>query len=191
MTERCRCRGLTRRRLLTYGGVVIGGVLAGCLERGEDSAAGLPDPIDLTEGHVCHACGMVIGAHPGVTAQLYPDGDETLPFDSVREALSYVLDGLSSGELDQVGYVADLSKASYETEVIDGVTYLWVDTQASVFSPLGSVVYVIDSSARGAMGQEVWPMGEEHDAQAFIDHFGGEIVEPSQLQLHHLDTGSH
>lgn len=188
MKSRCSCEEprLTRRGLLIGSGVTASTLLTGCLgERGPEDE-GIPDPIDLSEGYVCHACGMIIGDHPGVAAQLYPEGDEVLPFDSVREALGFALDDGASDELGSLGYVVDIAEGSYEIEQVDDEHYLWLAPTADVFARFDSVTYIVGSSIRGAMGPELWPVSDMEEAEHLIETYGGQLHSIDEIDPEHL-----
>ncbi|MCU4973623.1 nitrous oxide reductase accessory protein NosL [Halobacteria archaeon AArc-m2/3/4] len=178
----------SRRRFLFGVAVASTAGLAGCVGDESDDATTIPtDPVALTGGLDCDACGMVIEEHYGPAGQaIYADGEPTdregpARFDSVTELLVSLEDADARGWELRAVFVTDYSRVDYELETRDGTTYVSTHAEADAFADVAAVRFVADSDVHGSMGPDHVPFSESEDAEAFADEHGGSVLEWGDL----------
>ncbi|ELY84268.1 nitrous oxide reductase accessory protein NosL [Natrinema altunense] len=181
MTERRPLTAVSpaRRRILLGAGALASAGLAGCL--GSGVTAEPADPIALTDGQTCDACGMTIADHFGPAGQIfYADGnpdarDGPARFDSIAELVSYAVRRDARGWTRRATFVTDYSSVDYDLVDRSGTTYISTHAAAAAFADATECFYVVDSDVRGAMGDDYFPFSEYEEATAFADDHDGDV----------------
>lgn len=171
-------RGVSRRRLLRVGGVVLGASLAGCAGGGD-----VPAPVALTSGQACDVCGMVIQKHPGPNGEVYfrddaPAGhDNPARFDSLKQCLfPYLWEKQRLGWEETAVYVTDYSSVDYTVNAEGGRSFLSSHPEAEAFARAKDLRYAVESDVEGAMGYDFVPFSNGDDASEFVEEWGGQVV---------------
>lgn len=170
-----------RRRLLLLGAGATLASVTGCLG-GAASNAGAPAAVALPDDATCDVCGMVLGQHPGSTAEVFyadnsPEGhDNPARFDSTWEAYQYDFQHGEQGWESAAFYVTDYSAVEYGIPTEGGDAFLSRHVEAEAFAPVEEVTYVVGSAVRGAMGRDLVAFTDEGDAEAFRADHGGELT---------------
>ncbi|PCI67573.1 MAG: nitrous oxide reductase accessory protein NosL [Gammaproteobacteria bacterium] len=120
----------------------------------------------------CHLCGMLITRFDGPKGELFrkEQGDTVFKFCSTRDMFSYYLDPENKRNVSQI-LVHDMSKMPWET------------VNDEYFIDAKKAWYVIGSKKTGAMGKTLASFGEQSDAQAFADKFGGRVITFEQIDF--------
>ncbi|WP_207586722.1 nitrous oxide reductase accessory protein NosL [Halomontanus rarus] len=194
-TNRLETEGVdprSRRRFLFGVAIASTAGLAGCLGGERDERDGTtsadPDPIALTGGLACDACGMVIEEHYGPAGQaVYADGrpegrEGPARFDSVAELLVSLEEADARGWETHAVFVTDYSRVDYELDVRDGTPYVSTHAEADAFADVQEVHFVVDSDVHGAMGPDSVPFTDPEDADSFADEHGGTVLEWDELR---------
>lgn len=175
----CRsCGGalLDRRSLLIgmAGALVISA--SGCLGDAEPA----PEPVDLTDGETCDACGMVIADNFGPAVQAFYDADglgtteRPARFDSVHEFVTYHQELTLQGADLLAGFATDYASVEFTIEWIDDVPYISSHAAAADFRDVEELTFVVGSEVVGAMGSDAIPFSETARADEFLEEFGGD-----------------
>ncbi|MDO5528287.1 MAG: nitrous oxide reductase accessory protein NosL [Paracoccus sp. (in: a-proteobacteria)] len=140
--------------------------LAAC--RQEEAA--IPGPVPMTADAVGHFCQMNVLEHPGPKAQIHlRDVQQPLFFSQARDAIAFQLMPEQQYETVAV-YVTDMGHADWDAPGNDH----WIAQD--------DAVYVVGSAREGGMGApETVPFGSEDEARAFIEAYGGELRQLSQI----------
>ena len=174
-------RKCPRRRVLSAAGAVAAAGLAGCLEDDDTATEEPAEPIALSDGATCDACGMVIADHYGPAGQLfYADGnpddrDGPARFDSLVELVAFHEERLDRGWELREAFVTDYSSVDYRLEERNGTTYISSHVGADAFADATDLSYVVDSGVEGAMGADFLPFSRRDDSTAFVEEHGGEL----------------
>jgi copper chaperone NosL len=139
-------------------------LVSGCKD--EETAAILPDPVELTEEAAGHYCQMIILEHEGPKAQAhFVAGMDPVWFSQVRDGLAYILSPEEEAEVI-VMYVNDMGAA--ESWAVPGIGN-WISIEDAFF--------VVGSDAIGGMGApEPVPFLSRDKAAEFVSGHGGEIM---------------
>ncbi|WP_424005332.1 nitrous oxide reductase accessory protein NosL (plasmid) [Haloarcula salina] len=169
---------VTRRRVLAgVAGATATAALAGC--QGTEETA---DPVALSGDESCDQCGMVIGQHPGPTGQTYyrensVDGhDPPARFCSASCTYRHRFANEQSGWTPDVTYLTDYSAVDYEVRTDGGATVISRHLDVAAFASSDGLTVVANSDVEGAMGPALVPFGDEADAEAFAEEYGGETL---------------
>ncbi len=129
-------------------------------------AADMPAAQEISSASVAEFCGMSLAEHPGPKAQLFVKGrHEPYWFASVHDMFAFLELPEAPREVAAV-YVSDMGRARDWDHPEPGT---WTDARKAVF--------VIESSARGGMGEpEAVPFGDPAAAQKFVQSHGGRVV---------------
>jgi copper chaperone NosL len=151
-------------RFPKYVAVALG--LLALVACGPDEVAEVPKPVDLTLDATGHFCNMTIMDHPGPKAHAFVKGGaEPFWFTSARDAIAFSLLPESANRVSVI-YVTDMATVAN-----------WTDTTKGKWINARSAWYVIESSKRGGMGAaEAVPFGNEISARNFMENFGGQVV---------------
>lgn len=178
------CPSHSRRRFLSSLGTVTAASvgLAGCLADEADSAdsTAAPEPIALTDGQTCDACGMTIADHDGPAGQVFyadapDDRDGPARFDSVRELLVFDAEHTRRGWDRRAAFVTDYSSVDYALREREGTTSISSHVAADEFADATGLSYVVDSEIGGSMGADIVPFSDRDDAATFADTHGGTV----------------
>ncbi|AEH36398.1 nitrous oxide reductase accessory protein NosL [Halopiger xanaduensis] len=179
---------LSRRRILAGVGLAAVGGLAGCLAGGSgDESAEPAEPIALTDGQACDACGMTVADHYGPAGQLfYADGypedrDGPARFDSVHELVAAHAAQARRGRELRAAFVTDYSSVDYDLDEREGTTYISSHVRAEDFTDATAASFVVDGGIEGAMGEDVVPFSSTDDAEAFAAEHGGSVATWEEL----------
>ena len=175
-----------RRTVLTAvgGGLAVG--LAGCLGDGGE----MPAAVSLDAGQACDQCGMVIEQHPGPTGQVFfddhpPDRNGPAWFCSGTCTYSYRFDREDDGETPIVTYLTDYSTVDYS---VDDEPSISAHLVADDYHDQADLSVVVGSDVIGAMGPDLIPFGEQSDAEAFADEYGGDVRAASDVDRELVDS---
>jgi len=139
-------------------------VIAGC---GDSGVAVAPQPREPDSHAIGHYCRMTLTEHVGPKGQiLLKERPEPLWFSSVHDAFVYVAQDLVN-EHEMAGFwVNDMGQGSWEKPAPGS----WIEAHEAF--------YVVGSRKSAAMGgNEAVPFKDRAQAQAFIEEFGGRIVD--------------
>ncbi|OUR63563.1 nitrous oxide reductase accessory protein NosL [Colwellia sp. 39_35_sub15_T18] len=122
----------------------------------------------------CHLCGMLITRFDGPKGEVFRKelGDKVFKFCSTRDMFSYYLDPENQRNVAQM-LVHDMSKMPWGSDSIDDKYF--IDAKIAW--------YVAGSEKTGAMGKTLASFSQEHDAQAFANEFGGQVVTFEQINI--------
>lgn len=143
-------------------------VLAAC---GENKQAALPPPAAITADSIGHYCGMALADHPGPKGQaLTKSRKEPYWFSSARDALAFTMLPEEPKDISAL-YVTAMDKAKD-----------WDQPGPESWVEAHKAVYVVDSDAKGGMGQrEIVPFSSKDAAQRFQAEHGGQVVAFDQV----------
>lgn len=126
----------------------------------------MPSPQELTRDALGYYCLMTVVEHKGPKGQIIlSDAEQPLWFTSVRDTIAFTI---LPGEPKNIAaiYVTDMGRANWDMPEAG----TWIDGRRAW--------YVIGSERSGGMGApEVVPFGKREDAEQFISHYGGHIVD--------------
>ncbi|MFC6726237.1 nitrous oxide reductase accessory protein NosL, partial [Halobium palmae] len=135
-------------------------------------------PADAT----CDVCGMVVGQHPGPTAEIFyadqrPGGhDNPARFDSTWEAYQYDFERENRDWERTAFYVTDYSNVEYTISEDGGDELVSTHPQKGAFAPAEEVTYVVGSEVLGAMGKDLVAFTVAEDAESFRSERGGDLA---------------
>lgn len=168
-----------RRDVILTGGAAAAAAVAGCL----GGQATTPDPVALTGGLQCDACGMIVEKHPGPDGQLFyrderPEGHENpARFDSLKQCFfPYRLEHEQLGWSVAAAYVTDYSAVDFTVQTQGGTTIISSHPEADAFAPAPDLQYVVGSEVEGAMGPDFIPFSRRGDAESFAAEHDGDIL---------------
>jgi len=170
---------LSRRRLLAATALAL---TAGC--QSEESA---PEPVTLSGDENCDQCGMVIGQHPGPAGETYYEDERPTGHDPPARFCSAVctyrhrFENEPQGWTPDVTYLTDYSSVDYEVTEDAGPTVVSRHLDAAAFAETTGLTVVVGTDVQGAMGPALVPFGDESDATAFADEYGGQTVAATDL----------
>ena len=167
--------------MLAAGGVVLGASLAGCT--GAPKLSARPDPVALSAGAQCDACGMVVADHPGPIGEVFYAGERPsnhgnpARFDSLRGCLfPYHFEHERLGWEATAVYVTDYSTVDYTLTNEGGRTFASSHTDVASFTNARTAFYVVGSDVHGAMGEEFFPFAARPVAETFAAEHGGDVL---------------
>lgn len=171
---------LTSRRQLLVG--LSGGAAAataGCLggSQEDESVA----PIALDGERACDQCGMIVGDHPGPVGQIHfaddePEGGRPGQFCSSICTYTYRFDAEDEERTILETFLTDYSQVDEEVYQEGSDMRISSHVAADAQSQTSTLTVVADSEVVGAMGPALVPFGDESDATAFVDDYGGESM---------------
>lgn len=176
---------LSRRAVLRAGGAAAAVGLAGCSSLTGESCEYETDPAAtaLTDQKRCDECGMVIDQHPGPVGQIFYCNNEPEShanpawFDALNPCLfDYHFSKEDQDWSPTAIYVTDYSSVDWEVYTEDGEQFISSYVEAEAFAPARDLTYVARSDVKGAMTTAIVPFGDEGDAEAFSDEYGGELL---------------
>ncbi len=132
---------------------------------GEEQAADVPQPRELTRAAIGYYCNMIVQDHPGPKGQIFLSGRaDPIWFSSVRDTIAFTLLPEEAKNIAAI-YVNDMGQASWETP------------EAGTWIEVEKAWYVIGSDRRGGMGApEAVPFAERAAAAGFAHRNGGRVV---------------
>jgi nitrous oxide reductase accessory protein NosL len=170
----------SRRRVLTLGCSVALAAVAGCSSGG---SAPTPDPVAVSDGAQCDACGMVVTENPGPTGEIFYREDRPTAhdgparFDSLRGCLfPYYFEHERRDWEALAVYVTDYSAVDYSLTTAESKTFVSRHADADSFTDAREAHFVVGGEAYGAMGADLVPFSVESDATAFADEHGGRVL---------------
>jgi copper chaperone NosL len=149
-------------------------MLAAC-----DESPSVPAAQEPSRDAVAEFCGMSLQEHSGPKAQLFVrDRAEPYWFASVHDMFAFTF--IPENQHPIVGiYVTDMGRVRNWDRPEPGT---WIDAHKAAF--------VIESNYRSGMNEtEAVPFGAEPDAQAFIAHNGGRMVQFGNMPMSYILPG--
>ncbi len=144
-------------------------LLAACVQ--EETVAGKPTPVALSEESLGYYCQMHLLEHEGPKGQIHLAGlPAPIFFAQVRDGVAYIKAG--EREADVLAFfVNDMGAAA-----------TWSDPGADNWISAADAFFVVGSTARGGMGApELVPFSVEADARAFAAERGGTVARLSDV----------
>jgi copper chaperone NosL len=138
--------------------VVIALLFVGCTQE----EASKPLPVELTRGHACAVCGMIIVDFPGAKAQIHYKNGKIDSFCSTLDMFLFYLQPDRPGNIAAI-YVNDMGKADW-----DHPGDHWLDAKKAS--------YVYGGDIMVPMGEALVPFSELKDAEGYVKDNGGKII---------------
>lgn len=172
---------VSRRRLLATGGAIVAATIAGC--SGGDATTPVPEPVTLSSGMDCDACGMIISSHPGPNGQIFYEDDDSIGhdnparFEGLRSCLfPYYFEQERYDPTVLAVYVTDYSRVDFDLFSEAGETFISSHMDAESFAHAEDATFVVGSDVKGPMGDDFIPFSDSSDATDFVDERGGDLV---------------
>lgn len=127
--------------------------------------------VDITPEDTCAVCGMYVYGSPGPRAEAYIQGRKLpLKFDSTRDFLAFVLQPENKRILQHT-FVQETANLDWQHP----------SNAASSFIDASSAWYVAWQPLAGAMGPTLASFAKRTDAVAFVQKYGGEVLDFDQV----------
>jgi len=183
-------RGLTRRGMVAGTATLL--ALAGCQSSSPGDAT---EPVTIADGDNCDQCGMVISEHPGPVGETYyqdntpSGGGEPATFCSTTCTYRHRFAKEQEGWTPAATFLTDYSAVDYDVRTDGGATVLSRHLEASAFAATTDLTVVANSDVQGAMGTAIVPFGDQGDAEAFAEEYGGQTLPAEDIQRELVSRG--
>jgi copper chaperone NosL len=143
-------------------------LLVGCSEQ---DAKQKKENAATEQANSCHFCGAIISEFPGAKGELYSRTiDRINKFCSTRDLFLFMLQAENKHLIKEI-YVHDMSKP------------LWDTSDDGDFTNARTAWFVIGSSKKDAMKQNLGSFSDKADAEVFINEFGGELYAFNEITM--------
>lgn len=182
---------ISRRQVLAGAAGSAMVTATGCLGGGQEGDS--VSPVTLDGERACDQCGMIVGDHPGPVGQIHfaddePEGGRPGQFCSSVCTYRYRFDAEDAERTPLATFLTDYSRVTEEVSEEGSDTRISSHVAADSFSQTTTLTVVVGSTVVGAMGPALVPFGNEADAAAFVDEYGGESISAESVDRGTLEA---